>query len=204
LDPGNLTNVNGILFLSANDGTHGIQLWEAAPTAHFDVSASSSTVAGVPVNVTVTARDTLGNVDAWYTGTVAFNSSAGQAVLPATYPSPTAAAGLPPFSAGATLKTAGSQTVTATDTVTSSRTGSATVTVNPAAASTFVVTASPTTVTAGNSTSVTVTALDPFGNAATGYTGTVRFTSSDGQTALTAEETPSKKNGSFSGEPKNG
>src|SRR5262249_6562947 len=156
---------------------------------HFDVSASSSTVAGVPVNVTVTARDTLGNVDAWYTGTVAFNSSDGQAVLPANYTFTTADAGMHTFSGGATLKTAGSQTSTATDTATSSRTGSATVTVSPAAASTFVVTASPTTVTAGNSTSVTVTALDPFGNVATGYTGTVHFTSSDGQAVLPADST---------------
>ena len=49
---------------------------------------------------------------------------------------------------GLTLKTAGSQTVTATDTVTSSITGSATVTVSPAAASTLAVTA-PASVTTG-------------------------------------------------------
>ena len=75
-----------------------------------------------------------------------------------------------------TLKTAGSQTVTATDTVTASITGSATVAVSPAAAST------PGGDRPGlghrrHAFSVTVTAKDPYGNTATGYTGTVHFTS---------------------------
>ena len=93
---------------------------------------------------------------------------------------------------GLTPKTAGSQTVTATDTVTSSITGSATVAVSPAAASTLVVTA-PASATAGAPFSVTVTAKDPYGNTAngstTGYLGTVHFTSSDGQAGLPANYT---------------
>ena len=36
---------------------------------------------------------------------------------------------------------------------------------------------------------VTVTALDAYGNMATGYTGTVHFTSSDGQAVLPANYT---------------
>ena len=49
----------------------------------------------------------------------------------------------------------------------------------PAAATHFVVTAPSSTLTL-NSTSFTVTAEDQYNNVATGYTGTVHFTSSDG------------------------
>jgi N-acetylneuraminic acid mutarotase len=55
---------------------------------------------------------------------------------------------------------------------------SANVTVTPADASYFTVSA-PLDVTTGDSFNVTVTAFDHFGNIATGYSGTVKFTSSD-------------------------
>src|SRR5207302_533027 len=87
-----------------------------------------------------------------------------------------------------TLKTAGSQSITATDTASSSLTASAAVNVGAAAASTLVV-AAPATSTAGKSFDVTVTALDPYGNAATAYTGTIAFTSSDGRATLPANYT---------------
>src|SRR5262249_48321710 len=90
----------------------------------------------------------------------------------------------------ATLKTAGTQSLTATDTVTSTITGSQTgITVNPAAASTFVLAGYPSPVTAGTSNSFTVMAKDPFGNTATGYTGTVKFTSSAAKAVLPANYT---------------
>src|SRR5207237_3505135 len=76
---------------------------------------------------------------------------------------------------------AGSQTVTATDTVTSSVTGSATVTVNPAAAATLSVSA-PASSTTRVAFSITVTAKYAFGNTSTGYLGTVHFTKSDSGT----------------------
>src|SRR5262249_32606428 len=116
-----------------------------------------------------------------------------QAVLPANA---TLTSGTGSFSV--TLKTAGSQTVTATDTTTSSITGSATSTENPRAASTCTATGAPSPLTAGSSTSVTVTARDAFGNTATGYAGTVRFTSSDGQATLPANATLTSGTGSFS------
>ena len=52
------------------------------------------------------------------------------------------------------------------------------ISVTPAAASHFRI-AAPNTAVAGVPTSVTVTALDPFNNVATGYLGTVHFTSTD-------------------------
>src|SRR5206468_5247043 len=90
---------------------------------------------------------------------------------------------------GLILKTAGSQSVTATDTVTGSITGNTSVTVNPAAAKTLVVGGYPASTMAGAAHSFTVTAKDPFGNTATGYTGTVTFTKHKTQPPLPAEHT---------------
>src|SRR6185369_12104406 len=59
----------------------------------------------------------------------------------------------------------------------------ATVQVNPATATHLRVTA-PSTATAGTAFSVTVTALDGFDNVATSYTGTVHFTTTDGNAGV--------------------
>jgi plastocyanin len=157
----------------------------------------AAVTAGAAATVTVTVQDAAGHTVTGYRGTVHFTSSDSQAVLPANYTFTSTDAGTHTFSSGVTLKTAGSQSVTATDTTTSSVTGGAMVTVNPAAASTFVVTASPATVTAGGSTSITVTAKDAFGNTATGYSGTVHFTSSDSQAVLPADATLTNGTGMF-------
>jgi subtilisin-like proprotein convertase family protein len=121
----------------------------------------------------VTAQDAYGNTATGYTGTVHFTSSDGQAVLPGNS---TLSNGTGTFST--ILKTASSESLTATDTATSSVTGSARLSVIPAAASTLVVTA-PASATAGAAFPVTVTARDAYGNTATGYTGTVHFSTSD-------------------------
>jgi hypothetical protein len=93
-----------------------------------------------------------------------------------------------------TLKTAGNQTVTATDTVSGSITGSSSaVSVAAAAATHFTVTA-PASATAGSALNVTVTAVDTYGNVAAGYTGTVHFTSSDGAAVLPVDYTFSGSN----------
>src|SRR5262249_48919534 len=119
-----------------------------------------------------------------------------QAVLPADY---TFVAGdngthtFGPFS----FYTAGSQSITATDTADPSLTGTATVTVNPAAASSLLLIASPTTVTAGDTIPLTLTAYDPYGNVATGYSGMVHFTSSDPQANLPADSTLTNGTGTF-------
>src|SRR5262249_29383989 len=77
-------------------------------------------------------------------------------------------AGVHTFTSGVTLKTAGNQTVTATDTVTGSITGSAAVTVNPAAADHLVFLQQPTDTSAGQTISpVVVEAGDQFGNVET-------------------------------------
>src|SRR5260370_13317915 len=82
-----------------------------------------------------------------------------------------------------TLKTAGSQTVTATDG--GGDRGSATVNVTFASggATKLLVTA-PASSAAGAAFSVTVTAQDQYNNTVTNYTGTITFTSSDPQAVL--------------------
>jgi Tol biopolymer transport system component len=148
----------------------------------------STTGAGLSHSVTVTALDAYGNVATSYSGTVHFTSSDGQAVLPADYSYTAADAGMHSFSV--TLKTAGSRSITGTDSLTTSITGSQSgITVTPAAASILTVSGFPSSTTAGVSHNVTVTALDAYGNVATGYAGTVHFTSSDGQAALPADYT---------------
>src|SRR5262249_51886197 len=85
---------------------------------HFSVSAPSSATAGTAFDFTVTALDQFENTATGYTGTVHFTSSDGNPVLPADS---MLSNGTGTFSA--TLKTAGAQTITATDTGDSSITG---------------------------------------------------------------------------------
>jgi hypothetical protein len=142
----------------------------------------SPSTAGVGSTFTVTARDAAGNTLTDYSGAVHFTSSDAQAVLPVDYRFTTDDQGVHTFYA--VLKTAGTQSLTATERGTTTAGTQAGIRVNPAAASTFTVAGFPAPVTAGVAGSVTVTARDPYGNAVTGYTGMVRFTSSDTQAVL--------------------
>jgi hypothetical protein len=170
-------------------GQYGIVV-NAAATSQFAVSGfPSPSTAGTAGTFTVTADDAYGNKTTGYLGTVTFTCSDAQAVLPANYTFTSTDAGVHTFTNGATLKTAGKKTIVATDTVTSTITGKQTVTVNAAATSQFAVRGFPSPNTAGTDGSFTVTALDPYGNKTTGYTGTVAFTSSDAQAVLPANYT---------------
>jgi uncharacterized repeat protein (TIGR01451 family) len=83
-------------------------------------------VAGAPYNLTVTAQDASNNTITGYTGTVHFTSSDPNAVLPSDYTFVAGDNGVHIFSGVTILKTAGLQSITATDTVTGSITGSQT------------------------------------------------------------------------------
>ena len=86
----------------------------------------------------------------------------------ATTPSPAATPVRNTFTSGVTLKTAGNQSVTATDTATASITGSATVAVTPAVADHLVFLQQPTDTPAGQTISpVIVEVVDAFGNVET-------------------------------------
>lgn len=150
--------------------------------------ASTNPTAGVGFSVTVTALDTYGNTATGYAGTVRFTATDGKAVLPASYTFTTADQGAHVFN-GVVLKTAGQQTVTVTDKANSTITGQKIFRVTAAAATRFKVTSSTSTPFVGNAFTVTVQALDAYGNTDTHYAGTVHFTSSDPLAVLPANYT---------------
>jgi fibronectin type 3 domain-containing protein len=155
---------------------------------HFLIQAPRSVVAGQAFTITVVAADAYGNLATGYLGTVHFSSSDASAGLPMDYTFVAADHGFHTFTKGVTLKKAGSDTITATDTVTSSITGLAVVKVKAGQATHFSVTG-PTSVNAGQAFALTVTALDAFGNVATDYLGTIHFSSSDGLAKLPSDYT---------------
>src|SRR5262249_34385057 len=104
------------------------------------------------------------------------------AVLPSDYTFTEADQGTHTFQVS--LRRAGSQQVTITDTASSALTGRANVLVNPAAASTFVVSGFPSPARAGSVNTFTVSARATYGSAATNYRGTIHFTSSDLRASL--------------------
>src|SRR4029077_20871850 len=98
----------------------------------------------------------------------------------------------------AILDKAGNQTITGTDTTTGSITGtSSIIAVATGAANNFAVDM-PGGATAGTSFNFTVTAMDVFGNMATGYSGAVHFTSSDASASLPANSSLTNGTGAFS------
>ena len=103
----------------------GINVATSTAAAAFAVTGFPATTAGVAQSLTVTVKDASGNAVPGYTGTVTFSSSDVQAGLPASYTFTAADAGSHTFSA--TLKTAGTQSITVKDlaspTVTGSQTG---------------------------------------------------------------------------------
>jgi hypothetical protein len=159
----------------------------AGAASKFRVSGYPATTAGTSHSFTVTVTDAYGNLVTGYRGTVRFSSSDSQAGLPSSYTFTASDNGVHTFSA--TLKTAGSQSLTVTDSSTPSVTGSQTGISVTAAGATHLVISAPTSVTHGGAFSVTVTALDAYGNIATGYLGTIHFTSSDHKGVLPSNYT---------------
>src|ERR1700736_6021018 len=80
-----------------------------AVATHFSVSGPTTETSGTPFNITVTALDAANNAVASYSGTLHFTSTDGKAVLPANSVLTNGAG-----TVSATLKTLGSQTITAT------------------------------------------------------------------------------------------
>ena len=146
--------------------------------------------AGSAGSVRVTAVDAYGNRVPGYRGVIHFTSSATKAKLPANYTFTSTDSGTRLFSGTIVLKTAGTRSVTATDTTTATIKGSQTgIVVTPAAATTLTVSGLTSPRKAGVAGTVTVTAHDAYGNVATGYRGTIHFTSTDTKAALPANYT---------------
>jgi hypothetical protein len=164
------------------------QLFNVVPGAiHNFVVAGypSPTTAGAAHTFTATAYDSYHNVVTTYTGTVHVSSTDPQAALPADVAFSASDNGVHTFTA--TLDTAGTQSLTVTDTSQSPVTGTQpAITVQPAVMHALnVVTAA--TATAGVAQSVLVTAVDAYNNTVPTYAGTVHFTSTDSNAVLPAD-----------------
>jgi large repetitive protein len=167
------------------------------PAVSFTVAGfASPATAGVQYGFTVTAKDASGNVADNYAGTLAFSSNDPQAVLPANYTFVAGDNGVHSFNA--TLKTAGTRSITVTDSGNANVGGSQmNISVLPIAADHLGVVA-PANSAANAPFNFTVNALDQFGNVDPAYAGTVHFTSSDSAAVLPADASLSSGTGTFS------
>jgi hypothetical protein len=154
-----------------------------AAANHFHLSVSSGASADTAFGLTVTALDPFQNVDTNYQGTVRFSSSvvAALASLPVNYSFQPSDQGQASFSV--TLNRAGLQTVTVTDTANAKLTATASVPVAPGALFDFLVSGIPLNAVRNTPYTVTVTAVDQYGNRETGYLGLVQFSNAGGTAA---------------------
>jgi hypothetical protein len=131
----------------------------AGSATHLSISGfPSSVTAGTAGDFTVTALDANNNTAVGFTGTVNFSSSDSQATFsPSSYTFVTGDKGTHTFANGATLRTAGTQSITAAASGLASGTQSG-ITVNAGATAQLTVTGYPSPVTAGIFNSFTVTA----------------------------------------------
>ena len=146
--PANSTLTNGSGAFSVTLKTLGVQTITASDTVtaslkgssavkvvtnaatHILVTGPASTLTRQTFQLTVTAFDAAENTSVGYAGTVHFTSTDSQAKLPADS---TLTAGTSTFSATLETVGGGTQTITATDTVTSSVTGSLSISVTATA-----------------------------------------------------------------------
>ncbi|AKJ04890.1 Fibronectin type III domain protein [Archangium gephyra] len=149
----------------------------AAEVARLVLSGAGPATAGGVSSFTVTAMDTFGNTVTGYRGTVGFSTTDSRAGLPATYTFTDTDSGSRTFSAS--FQSAGTQSLTVTDSARATLTASGSFAVSPAAASACELSEVPATTTAGKPVSMRVTVRDAFANTVSGFGGTVLITSSD-------------------------
>jgi hypothetical protein len=128
-----------------------------AAITHFMLSAPAGATSGTAFNFVVTALDAFNNTATGYSGAVFFTSSDKWAVLPAAS---TLTSGVGTFSA--TLKTAGNQTIDATDMLTSTLVGTDTVLVTSPGPS-VVSAITPSNPVTGTTTRLSIMGGDPAG-----------------------------------------
>src|SRR5262249_25602080 len=132
-------SVNDTILINETGVQTGIVISGTGVTAQFKVSGFPSTInAGTPGSYTVTAQDPFGNLTPAYAGSVTFSTTAASATsVNTSYPCTGAGAGndngVHGFTNNATLFTAGTKSLKATD-ASIPATGSQTVTVRPGSA----------------------------------------------------------------------
>ena len=154
------------------------------PATQLEVEAPRNVKVGQSFFVEVEAKDVNNRLATGYLGTAHFSLALTDtgATVPLNYQFTAGDHGSHWFNF--TLTATGTQTITAADTLTPSITGSSATIVNPAPTATHFRVLSPQYVTAGVPVTMTVVALDQYGHVATGYVGTVAFTSTDPNAAV--------------------
>ena len=171
--------------------THSLTVSVVSGTATQLVLSVPATpvTAGSSFSVQVTLRDSSGNIATDYTGTVHFSSTDAQAVLPPDTAFTAADAGQKTFT-GVELRTAGSQSITATDTAVAAMTDTASTTVTAASPSRLVFSTQPVN---GNVRAalaeVSLAIQDAYGNTNTTATPLVTVSLTGGSAAATLSGT---------------
>lgn len=171
----------------AADTSDAFAVASAAPVRLVITGLPDEVSAGSRVQIGVEARDAFDNVASGFTGTVRLTDAHGELLADET-PFTAADAGRRTFQV--ILRTAGEQSVTATD-LSSPPIAADTrpIAVLRADGRRFVVVGLPAQVVAGVEQSLRVTVDDGFGNLDAGYTGTARFTSDDPNASM-PDDTP--------------
>lgn len=167
--------ITGIDNTATISGTSGaITVSFASPSQLIVAAAASSLTAGQTSTVTITAEDSSNNIVTNYGNSVTLSDSSGGGLFgPVSFVNGTA-------SVATTLTTAATQKITATDNTATIVGTSGAITVSPAAASKLVLAGSPTSITAGQTSIVSVTAQDQFGNINTGFSDSVTLSDTIG------------------------
>lgn len=158
------------------------------PATHLALWAPENVASGAAAPLEVVALDAANHVVSNYTGTVHFSSTTdATAKLPSDYTFAASDHGHHLFQA--TFDTTGSQSITASDTTTTSIADTISLNVTPAPAATHFGVLTPETATVGQPFSATIVALDAANHPVLNYVGTVHFSSTDGSATLPADYT---------------
>jgi hypothetical protein len=169
---------------SQQAGTDTVTLTSTSGFPHgLEVTMVRTAAAGQPVALTIRAFVAFGITFTAYRGTVTLTTDDTGASVPVPFKFTPADRGRKTVQV--TLRTAGLHLVQATDE--NQATDTAFTIVSPAVLASLALDGVPTAKAAGEPFAMTVTARDAFGNTATGYRGTVRFSSSDAAAVLPAD-----------------
>ena len=164
------------------DGNDLVLSNSAGTATQFIVTSQSQSpvTAGGTIDLTITAEDAHGNVVTDFSDSITLSDSLGGASF-----------SVGSFSGGvatvtATLDTAGAQSFTASDPTATISGTSSLVTVTPAAASKLLVSSSLSSLSAGGTTSLSITAEDRFGNVVIGFSDSVTLADNLGGASFSA------------------
>jgi hypothetical protein len=171
--------------ITLTDGVNSIQATLnftvlPGPAVAFSLSGQPTTIqAGTPFTFSVIVQDAFQNTVTSYAGTVQFMTSDPIGTVPSSYMfNPGVDNGTHVFPA--TLRRAGAQSITVSA---GGIAASMNISVTPAPAQSLIINA-PANATSGRPFTVTVITQDPYNNVATGYQGTVQFSTSDASHTL--------------------